>query len=167
MPTEAQVQAAIIEALVFDGWLVIRVNQGGMQDKRLNAVGQMTSKRYVRFAFWQMLGQPATDKGISDLLAMKAGLDINRDMGYMDGRVGPIILAIEVKAPGKKAKLSRALIAPLESEHRELTKWFEKLDDREKNQTRFLWSVIDHGGIAIVADCLEDVAPYLDRAEVQ
>ena len=52
------------------------------------------------------------------------------------------LLAIECKAPGRKSKVTA-------------------------NQQAFLDAVQEHGGISIVADCLEDVQPYLDRAEVQ
>ena len=144
MTTEADVQRTIIEALVFDGWLVLRINQGGatyVQDGFDLEKGEI-KKRYVTFTRWQTLGQEPTGKGIADVLVMKGGLDINRDMGYMDGHVGPRILAIEVKAPGKKANVSQA-------------------------QADFLAAIEEHGGTAIVADCLEDVAPYLDRVEVQ
>lgn len=126
--SESDIQTAIIEALVYDGWLVLRINQGGM------FVGQRED-RYVTFARWQALGQPVTGKGISDILAFKA-----ESCPYDSFPSG--VLAIEVKAPGKKFNTS-------------------------EHQQAFLDAIAEHGGIAIVADCLEDVAPYLDSVEVQ
>ena len=137
MPSESDIQAAIFEALVFDGWLVLRINQGGM------FVGQRED-RYVKFAFWQVLGIEPADKGISDILAVK-WFATHTNLNEFDHRPIPRFLAIEVKASGRKNKAG-AVTAP---------------------QLSFLQAVNEHGGIGIVADCLEDVAPYLDNMEVQ
>ncbi len=166
MPSEANIQGAIIEALVWDGWMILRVNQGARtgfayQCSHCGYHGDEYAG-YVRFAWWQHLNIDPQDKGISDILALKK----SNNPIFDDCWVGRL-LAIEVKAPGKGDKLARALVAPLEVGNREITPWFPMLDKREKNQARFLWSIQDHGGIAIVADDLSDVAPYLDRIEVE
>ena len=146
--SESDVQAAIIEALVYDGYLVLRINQGAARASPIivdDGVSiTQTKNRYVRFAFWQALGKPATDKGISDILAVK-WFATHTNLNEFDHRPIPRFLAIEVKAPGRKNKAG-AVTAP---------------------QMSFLQAVNDHGGIAIVADCLEDVAPYLDKVEIQ
>ena len=121
--TEADVQRAIIEALLYDGWMILRVNQGARND------GQ-----YVRFAWWQCLGTDQQDSGISDVIALK---NVEYGGGYFKR-----LLAVEVKAPGKKKNVTA-------------------------KQQAFLDAVEEHGGISIVADCLEDIEPYLERTEVQ
>ena len=129
MTSEADIQRAIIEALVYDGWLVLRINQGARQEMG----------RYVPFSYWSATGYGHhIDKGASDLLAIKA----RPATGPLCEHDYVAVLAIEVKAPGKKANVSH-------------------------EQTHFLAAVEEHGGIAIVADCLEDVAPFLNRVEVQ
>ncbi len=170
MPSEADIQRTIIEALVWDGWLILRVNQGARtgfayQCSHCGYHGDEFAG-YVRFAWWQALGMDPQDKGISDVIALKLS---TKKGNYTTGTIPMVfrLLAIEVKAPGQGDKLARALVAPLEAAHRETTKWFAKLDKREKNQARFLFEFQDHGGIAIVADDLSDVAPYLDRIEEQ
>lgn len=147
--SESDIQNAIIEALVFDGWLVIRINQGGRGgkykcpycDNYVISCGVCNtpisqSNRYTRFAFWQALGIESTDKGIADVIAVKS--ETRPLWTPSEFR----LLAIECKATGKKGNVSKA-------------------------QRRFLDEVEDHGGIAIVADCLEDIQEYLDRAVVQ
>ena len=133
MTSERDVQRAIVEALVWDGWLIIRVNQGGRHEDETG--------RYVRFAFWQELGMNQQDSGISDVIAVKY---ITDGLQYLIGKENPkcVLLAIECKAPGKKKNVT-------------------------VKQQAFLDAVTEHGGIAIVADCLEDVTPYLERAKVQ
>ena len=137
MPSEKDVQRAIVEALVWDGWLILRINQGGMERRtRVNSeTGYELPPRYIRFAYWQALGIDQQASGISDVIAVKG---IVYD-GVYDG---PILLAIEVKAPGKKGNVTA-------------------------NQQAFLDAIENHGGIAIVADSLEDIEPYLDRAKAQ
>ena len=80
MTSEADIQRAIIEALLFDGWMVLRINQGGAY--AITDALEVTSpkKRYITFANWQMLGQEQTDKGICDILAVKPV-----DYGYFTG----------------------------------------------------------------------------------
>jgi hypothetical protein len=81
--TESDIQGAIFDALVYDGWLVMRVNQGAMRE----------SDRLVRFAYWQALGYDESHAGISDIIAAKNG----------------VMLCIEVKRPGKEATATQAL----------------------------------------------------------
>ncbi len=132
MPSEKDIQRVIVEALVWDGWLILRINQGG-RHVPVDVLGG-TGPRYVRFAYWQALGIDQQDSGISDVIAIK----IRHDLGGL----AAVILAIEVKAPGKKANVT-------------------------DKQQAFLDAIEEHGGIAIVADSLEDIEPYLDRAEAQ
>ncbi len=154
MPSEANIQKAIVEALIWDGWMILRINQGGRRDDWYdNITGKEihiklpgilpTKTRYVRFAYWQALGIDQQDSGISDVIAIKS----RRTQTYNhQGR--PIMIdisvniAIEVKAPGKKANVT-------------------------DKQQAFLDAIEEHGGIAIVADSLEDIEPYLDRAIAQ
>ena len=134
MPSEADVQRTIIDALLWDGWMFLRINQGGM------FIGQR-KERYVKFAWWQHLNIDPQDSGIADVIALKLS---TKKGNYTTGTIPMIfrLLAIEVKAPGRKSKVTHA-------------------------QARFLAAIKDHGGIAIVADCLEDVEPYLDRVAAQ
>ncbi len=125
MTSEANIQRAIVEALIWDGWLILRINQGARSE----------DGRYVRFAMWQALGIDQQDSGISDIIAIK-----DRRTAWFNPR--RTMLAIEVKAPGKKANVT-------------------------DNQQAFLDAITEHGGISIVADSLEDIQPYLDRAKVQ
>ncbi len=143
MPREADVQKAIIEALVWDGWMILRINQGGMERRTLvnSETGYELPKRYIRFAYWQALGIDRQDSGIADVLVLKTVPEWYQDE---DGNPVPqfILLAIECKAPGKKGNVT-------------------------DKQQAFLDAITEHGGIAIVADSLEDIQPYLDRAIAQ
>ncbi len=127
---EKDVQKAIVEALIWDVWMILRINQGGRHD----------GDRYIRFATWQALGIDQQDSGISDVIAMK-DIDYTYTGDTGEHRVRTV-LAIEVKAPGKKGNVT-------------------------DKQRAFLDSFEEHGGIAIVADSLEDIEPYLDRVEAQ
>jgi hypothetical protein len=83
--TGAQIQATIHDLLFYDGWIVLRVNQGGSEFKD-ESTGK---KRFVRFGFWSMIGHDyQRSDGISDLMAFKV-ID----------RCG-VLLAIEVKGRG-------------------------------------------------------------------
>jgi len=147
--SEADIQRQIIEALLYDGWLLIRVNHGQRQE-----AGARSWE-----INWQMLGMEKTQAGIADVIAVKSQLTgIDGDFIEL-----PTILAIEVKAPGKAEKLKYALRAIGTDEN----VLFTQLEKREQNQARFIWAIRDHGGIGIVADSLEDLKPYLDRVEVQ
>ena len=133
---EKQVQAAIVEALIWDGWMILRINQGAVkyQDGIDGETGTI-KERYVRFATWQALGIDRQDSGISDVIAIKA----RPVLVLSDGtEFAPILLAIEVKAPGKKGNVTA-------------------------KQQAFLDAIEEHGGISIIADDLSDVLPYLDR----
>ncbi len=161
--SEKDVQNAIVEALLFDGWLVIRQNSGGMTAKNRDG-----SKRYIRFSFWQVLGLDPQDSGIGDVIAMKITQWISPILETWGGiqqevREVPQLLAVECKAPGKKAKLQ----AVLDEDLGEAGPLFQKLSKREKGQARFLFAVREHGGIAVVADNIIDIEPYLERAKVQ
>ncbi len=148
MPSEADIQKAIVEALIWDGWMILRINQGGRHNLYPNTpdgyVGINKKNRYIRFAYWQTLGIDQQDSGISDVIAMKETLFGKRD--NEDDSVETIylfqLLAIEVKAPGKKSNVT-------------------------DKQRAFLYAIEEHGGIAIVADSLEDIEPYLDRVIAQ
>ena len=153
--TEADIQKAIIEALLWDGWMIIRVNQGGRHVPVDVLVG--TGPRYVRFAYWQTLGIDQQDSGISDVIALK---DIFHESFGMQV-YAPRFLAVEVKATGKAKKLKTAM---LYSEHHMA---YKLLNKREKHQALFLWSIEEHGGTAVVADRLEDIELYLDRVNVE
>jgi Holliday junction resolvase len=82
-PSEAEIQRAIIDTLRWDGWLVIRVNQGAM--KRDNDL--------IRFAYWSAPGQDETHAGISDVIAFKDNMPD---------------LIVEVKVPGKRPTAAQA-----------------------------------------------------------
>lgn len=73
--TETDLQRAIIDTLLWDDWLVLRVNQGAMR----------RDSDLIRFAYWQALGSDESHAGISDVMALKDGT----------------LLLIEVKLPGK------------------------------------------------------------------
>ena len=152
MTSEADVQRAIIDALVWDGWLIIRVNQGGRHEDETG--------RYVRFAFWQVLSMNQQDSGISDVIAMKGIEWYTKSDKYLKDVT---LLAVECKAPGKKKNLQ----AVLDEDLGEDGILFQKLSERDKGQAIFLFAIRDHGGIAVVADCLEDVESYLDRVKVE
>ena len=82
-PSEADIQRTIVHALMRDGWLILRVNQGARHE----------DDRYVSFARWTTQDHGTQDSGIADLLAVKPG---RRP------------LAIECKAPGKERNVSEA-----------------------------------------------------------
>jgi Holliday junction resolvase len=66
--SESAVQRSIIDTLVYDGWLAIRVNAGGMVQEDANG-----GRRYVRFGIWQAIGFSESDAGYSDVIATKGG----------------------------------------------------------------------------------------------
>lgn len=109
--SEHDLQNAIFDLLVYNGWLVVRINSGA-------AVGANNGiKRFIRFVTWQVLGMGKQSAGVSDLLAFRDG----------------VLLAIEVKRPGKKASDA---------------------------QREFLQAVRDRDGMTLVADSVESVEPY-------
>lgn len=77
--TEAEIQKRIFEFLVYQGFLVLRVNSG--------------RKRQIAFVRWQALGFEAQTTGVSDLLALSP-----------TGK----LYAIETKKPGEKARANQS-----------------------------------------------------------
>lgn len=61
--SEADLQKTIIDALVYDGWLVLRVNGGGMA----------IDDRYIAFGYWTALGYGEFTKGVADVMALRPG----------------------------------------------------------------------------------------------
>lgn len=115
---ENEVKRAILEYLLYNRWLVLRINSGGVTGEHNG------KKRFVRFCYWQHLGTDENSAGIADILAVK------------DGQ----FLAVECKAPGKRGALRVA-------------------------QDQFLAAWTQHGGIAIVAESVEDVVMGLRGVE--
>jgi len=99
---EQAIQRAIIEWLLWHGYMVIRVNQGAfMPEDRGRKTGD-GRRRYVRFAYWRMLGHDESSAGISDILAVR------------DGR----LVAIECKTPARRNRVTaaqRAFLAAVEA----------------------------------------------------
>lgn len=62
--TESDLQQSIIDALTYDGWLVLRVNGGGMS----------LEDRYVVFGRWTALGYGEFTKGVADVMAFQPGV---------------------------------------------------------------------------------------------
>lgn len=118
MTPENEVKRAILEYLLYNHWLVLRINSGGVTGEHNG------KKRFVRFCYWQHLGTDENAAGIADILAVKNGQ----------------FLAVECKAPGKRASVRVA-------------------------QDQFLAAWRQHGGIAIVAECVEDVVMGLRGVE--
>lgn len=86
--SEADVQRACWDYLLWTGWLVIRINSGAFQPEDKN--GEMS---YVEFYRWQVLGQDIHSDGITDLMALHPS---------------SVWLICEVKRPGKLDNLSDA-----------------------------------------------------------
>lgn len=116
MSNEASVLKAVFEYLVYRHALVIRVNSGATQQPG-DANGD---SRFVVFYRWQVLGDDEHIAGVSDVLAL------------LNGK----LIAVECKAPGKKANVSAA-------------------------QRRFLDEVESRGGLAIVAESIDDLTEAL------
>lgn len=93
VPTENQIRNAIAEYLIYDGWLVIRINSGAA------VVTENNKRRFVSFVKWMSLGQGTQTAGVSDLLCIKAGHP-------------PIV--IETKRPGN---------TPTEAQKRFMAQW--------------------------------------------
>jgi hypothetical protein len=83
--TENEVKNDCRDLLLRLGWLVIRVNSGGVKGEN-ETTGK---KRYIWFVIWQILGMVAQRAGVSDILAVQPPF----------GR----FWAIECKKPGKLA----------------------------------------------------------------
>jgi Holliday junction resolvase len=115
--TENDVKKAIFEYLLYNGFLVIRVNSGAARSRSEDG-----KRRFIRFVFWQVLGRALETAGVSDLIGCAAGQ----------------FIAIECKRPGKKHNVSDA-------------------------QRRFLQAVEKAGGIAVVAEGVEDVAGIVEE----
>jgi hypothetical protein len=81
--TESDLQKQIIELLEFQGFLVMRINQG--MDRR--------GGRPVFYAYWTTKDHETMTEGIADVIAFRAP----------SGRV----LALEVKQPGEKARIAQ------------------------------------------------------------
>ena len=77
---ESDIQRAIIDALVLDGWLVVRVNSGG---------ATFGDGRYVRFVRWVALGFEESDAGVADVLAFKDGKGLLVEVKATGGKVRP------------------------------------------------------------------------------
>lgn len=84
MTPENEVKKAIIEYLLYHGFLVLRINSGGVTGEHNG------KKRFVRFCYWQALGTDENSAGIADLIAVKDGYPA---------------LALDCKAPGKRASV--------------------------------------------------------------
>lgn len=80
MTPENSVKRAILEYLLYNRWLVLRINSGGVTGEHNG------KKRFVRFCYWQHLGTEESSAGVADILCLKDG----------------VLAAIECKAPGKK-----------------------------------------------------------------
>ena len=60
-PTEKQIQDAIEQALLLDGYMVIRINSGAMK----------VDGRYIQFCRWTVRGMDPSAEGVADLLAIR------------------------------------------------------------------------------------------------
>lgn len=89
---EQDIQQAIIDLLLYRGFLVLRINQGA----HIQPAKDNQRRRYIRFARWQELGADERDAGISDILALAP-----------DGG----LFAIECKTPRRRGKVSAAQAA--------------------------------------------------------
>lgn len=119
MTPENEVKRAILEYLLYNHWLVLRINSGGVTGEHNG------KKRFVRFCYWQALGTDENSAGVADILAIHPNFPP---------------LCVECKAPGKRASVRVA-------------------------QDQFLTAWRQHGGIAIVAECVEDVVMGLRGVE--
>jgi len=82
------IQKPLFKFFVISGLFAIRINQGGARIK------DRYGERYIKFAYWQILGQPIENKGISDLMGIcKCGH----------------VFIFECKLPGKKPTDTQAL----------------------------------------------------------
>lgn len=63
--TESDIQKAIVDALVWDGWLIMRLNSGAMQPD--------DGARYVPFVTWAAIGAGPHTAGAPDLIAARDG----------------------------------------------------------------------------------------------
>lgn len=77
-PTEHDIQNTIAETLIWDGWLVMRINSGAMRPD--------DGERYVSFVSWQSLGWNWRDSGVGDLLAMRDGEGVVIEVKTHKGR---------------------------------------------------------------------------------
>lgn len=102
VPTENQIKNAIIQFLLLNGFLVLRVNSGAAAGQYQDQQGR-TKKRFMRFCQW--FSQGVTFKegqaGVSDILAIREGCP-------------PI--AIETKRPGNM---------PTDAQKRFIAAWAE------------------------------------------
>ncbi len=85
---ESAIQRTIIETLIWDGWLVLRINCGGAQ------FGD-DDGRYVPFVRWQAIGFAEASDGVPDVIAFK----------------GNKALLIECKAPGGRVRASQKVFS--------------------------------------------------------
>lgn len=93
VPTENQIRNAIIEFLIYHGFLVIRINSGAA------ATTENGKRRFVSFVKWWAAGEGPRTAGVSDLLCFKPGKKP---------------LAIETKRPGN---------TPTEAQRRFMEEW--------------------------------------------
>jgi hypothetical protein len=89
--TEADIQRAAIQYLVYQGFLVIRINSGAITQTD----SQTGRKRHHKFCTWHVLGLEPQSAGVNDILALEPG-----------GR----LWIIECKAPGKLSKMTEGQI---------------------------------------------------------
>lgn len=117
VPTENEIRNAIAEYLVYNHWLVLRVNSGAA------VTVENGKRRFVSFVKWSVLGENPQTAGVSDLLAL------HPDPAYKP-------LAIECKRPGNTTT---------------------------EAQERFMAAWTEHGGIAVVAQSIDDVKKALNQ----
>lgn len=85
--SEAEVMASCAEYLLYHHFMVMRINSGAFQPEDANGV-----RAYVRFYWWQILGDDRHDNGASDLLGFRPDMRI----------------CVECKRPGKQGNVSDA-----------------------------------------------------------
>lgn len=118
VPSENAIKKAIIEYLIYKGYLVLRVNSGAALGQYEDKQGQV-KKRFLRFVqyFAQGLTFKEGQAGVSDLLAFKEGQNP---------------LAIETKVPGKKATEAQDRFMTAWAEHGGVWCVAESVDDVER-----------------------------------
>lgn len=78
IPDENEIRNSIVEYLVYNHWLVLRINSGAA------VVIEHGKRRWINYVKWFVLGENPQTAGVSDLICLKDGAAI----------------AIETKRPG-------------------------------------------------------------------
>lgn len=143
---ESAILAAVVDLILYQyRGLIIRINSGAARPERKDG-----KKDYVKFYWWQCLGDEKSESGVSDVLALLppppgAVVSFPGAVGKWPAQVTlwGLPLYIECKSPDRRRGGLPAAPSP--------------------DQARFLAAVAERGGLGLVVDEVGQLISELER----